>query len=282
MKKLSDVVFTRAGHNLLKRIVFRGRALRRSVVIAELRKQGLTDSQITELEKKYKMAVINVAKARNDEKHLQHNEQDVFGGVVIAAGYNPDKIDALVRKELAKLLGETTMKKSELRQMIREEIERLDEPVNEGIITIALGVAAGLLLVKIFLSVVASVLKGAVWRLPLPPEKLLSVWKETMTRVMTKGVARGDLMVEILALNSHMVAEIKAGRITTIKQMHSILDKAQKGLPVKESLVREAIRLNEAAVSLECQECGKKFKKAKPSSNTKCPKCGSYDVDLAY
>jgi len=35
------------------------------------------------------------------------------------------------------------------------------------------------------------------------------------------------------------------------------------------------------AVALQCQECGKKFKKAKPGANTTCPKCKSGDIDLA-
>ena len=32
--------------------------------------------------------------------------------------------------------------------------------------------------------------------------------------------------------------------------------------------------------NLECQECGKKFRKANPTGNTKCPKCGSHDLEL--
>ena len=33
-------------------------------------------------------------------------------------------------------------------------------------------------------------------------------------------------------------------------------------------------------VDLECQECGKKFSKPNPTGNTKCPKCGSHDLEL--
>ena len=33
--------------------------------------------------------------------------------------------------------------------------------------------------------------------------------------------------------------------------------------------------------NLECQECGKKFRKANPTINTKCPKCGSHDLELS-
>lgn len=34
-------------------------------------------------------------------------------------------------------------------------------------------------------------------------------------------------------------------------------------------------------VKFECQECGNKFSKKLPKSlEVKCPKCGSYDVDL--
>jgi len=41
----------------------------------------------------------------------------------------------------------------------------------------------------------------------------------------------------------------------------------------------EAKRKNEESFEVECQECGKKFK-AK-STNPRCPKCKSYDIDVA-
>ena len=45
----------------------------------------------------------------------------------------------------------------------------------------------------------------------------------------------------------------------------------------------EEVDLDETKkVALECQECGKKFSKANPNSNTKCPKCKSTDIDLDY
>ena len=49
-------------------------------------------------------------------------------------------------------------------------------------------------------------------------------------------------------------------------------------------MIREEVKaaLSEAPVKLECQECGKKFSKSNPTSNTKCPKCGGYDIDVAY
>tara|TARA_B100000949_G_scaffold85555_1_gene76425 strand:- start:2672 stop:6631 length:3960 start_codon:yes stop_codon:yes gene_type:complete len=43
---------------------------------------------------------------------------------------------------------------------------------------------------------------------------------------------------------------------------------------------KEEVELTEK-VKLECQECGKKFSKAKPTSSTRCPKCGGTDIDLA-
>lgn len=47
-------------------------------------------------------------------------------------------------------------------------------------------------------------------------------------------------------------------------------------------MIREELQTLLTEVKLECQECGKKFSKKNPTSNTKCPKCGSYDIDLAY
>lgn len=35
-------------------------------------------------------------------------------------------------------------------------------------------------------------------------------------------------------------------------------------------------------IALECLECGKKFKRARPNGCTECPKCGSTDIDLDY
>jgi Zn finger protein HypA/HybF involved in hydrogenase expression len=33
-------------------------------------------------------------------------------------------------------------------------------------------------------------------------------------------------------------------------------------------------------MKLQCQECDKKFNRKNANFNTKCPKCGSYDIDL--
>jgi len=35
-------------------------------------------------------------------------------------------------------------------------------------------------------------------------------------------------------------------------------------------------------LKLECQECGKKFKRSGKKYEYKCPKCGGYDIDLDY
>ena len=37
-----------------------------------------------------------------------------------------------------------------------------------------------------------------------------------------------------------------------------------------------------SSTALECMECGKKFRRKNPGINTKCPKCGGYDIDIAY
>jgi len=47
-------------------------------------------------------------------------------------------------------------------------------------------------------------------------------------------------------------------------------------------IIREELINILAEVKLECQECGKKFSKSNPTSDTKCPKCGGYDIDIDY
>ena len=46
---------------------------------------------------------------------------------------------------------------------------------------------------------------------------------------------------------------------------------------LKVSLI-EARKRYSTKLDLECMECGKKFKSS--SLDPKCPKCGSYDVDV--
>ena len=50
---------------------------------------------------------------------------------------------------------------------------------------------------------------------------------------------------------------------------------------LKEIIKQEIKSVISESGNLECQECGKKFRKANPTANTKCPKCGSHDLDLA-
>ena len=56
------------------------------------------------------------------------------------------------------------------------------------------------------------------------------------------------------------------------------MDKKELRAIVREELKKVA---EGKGVELECQECGKKFRKANPTGNTKCPKCGSHDLELA-
>ena len=49
---------------------------------------------------------------------------------------------------------------------------------------------------------------------------------------------------------------------------------------LKEIIKQEIKSVISESGNLECQECGKKFRKANPTVNTKCPKCGSHDLEL--
>lgn len=122
--------------------------------------------------------------------------------------------------------------KSQLRQIIREEmvkntlsLNKNMKSVNEGIGTIALGVAGGLLLLKILKFVLKKVVGGVGMNVKLPKEKLLEIVEETFesTKVSSSVNKR-----EMMELQSYLKDEINAGRITTVKQIVQVVDEASK------------------------------------------------------
>lgn len=104
----------------------------------------------------------------------------------------------------------------------------IKESVNEGIGTIALGVAGGLILLKVLKFVLKKVVGAVGMNVKLPKEQLLEVVKKTMEAALTKISSSGVNIVDIITLQSYLKDEINAGRITTIKQIVQIVDKVSK------------------------------------------------------
>jgi hypothetical protein len=109
----------------------------------------------------------------------------------------------------------------------------LDESVSEGIGTIALGIAGGLLLLKA-LGFAAKKVVGAIGRnVTLSKEKLLEVVETMIKGVLMQSSGKKVNMFEIVALRSFLKDEINAGKITTIKQIIEIIEKLSKRTPEK-------------------------------------------------
>jgi len=112
-----------------------------------------------------------------------------------------------------------------------------DESVNEGIGTIALGVAGGLLLLKTLGFVVKKVLGTIGMNVKLPKEKLLQV-VEDMTKNVMQNAGGGKVdMLHLAKLKSYLMDEIKNGKITNVKQIMQVIDNLSK----KDESVNEAI-----------------------------------------
>jgi hypothetical protein len=112
-----------------------------------------------------------------------------------------------------------------------------DESVSEGIGTIALGIAGGLLLLKA-LGFAAKKVVGAIGRnVTLPKEKLLEVVQTMVKNVIAQSSGKKIDMLQLVALQSFLKDEINAGKITTVKQIMQVIEKLTKNAnkPVDES-----------------------------------------------
>jgi hypothetical protein len=114
--------------------------------------------------------------------------------------------------------------------------KKKDESVNEGIGTIALGVAGGLLLLKVLKFVLKKVVGAIGMNAPLPKEKLLQVVQTMVKTVIAQSSGKQIDMLQLVALQSFLKDEINAGKITTVKQIMQVIDKASKIQPKEESV----------------------------------------------
>jgi hypothetical protein len=114
-----------------------------------------------------------------------------------------------------------------------------DESVNEGIGTIALGVAGGLLLLKVLKFVLKKVVGAIGMNAPLPKEKLLQVVETMVKTVIAQSSGKKIDMLQLVALRSFLKDEINAGKITTVKQIIQVIERATKIAKSKQESVNE-------------------------------------------
>jgi hypothetical protein len=103
-----------------------------------------------------------------------------------------------------------------------------ESKVNEGIGTIALGVAGGLLLLKVLKLVLKKAFSSIGMHVKLPKEQLLKIVDETIKDALIKASGSGVNPMEIVVLQSYIKDEINSGRINTIKQIMQEIDLLSK------------------------------------------------------
>jgi RNA polymerase-interacting CarD/CdnL/TRCF family regulator len=117
------------------------------------------------------------------------------------------------------------------------------ESVNEGVGTIALGVAGGLLLLKL-LKVVAKKVVGTIgMNVPLPKEKLHQTTDEVFKQAIFTG---GKLnMLNYIALKSVIKEMIDKGEITKLSQIVKAFEKASKEGVKQESVTESHFKVGD-------------------------------------
>lgn len=96
-------------------------------------------------------------------------------------------------------------------------------------------------------------------------------WLTMGDRYVRLAESEDDLTDKLRSINEE-------GLLCFMEKSNQMTESELKYINNVRKVIREAI-LTE--IKLQCMECGKKFSKNSPGSNTKCPKCGSYDIDLA-
>lgn len=113
--------------------------------------------------------------------------------------------------------------------------------MNEGVITIALGVAGGLILLRILGKLLKTILSGIGMNVKLSKERLIEVTETMMDSALKqvisgKGGMQGSDFMAFLHVKQHILEQINSGKVNTIKDIVNIIKLAEKGkLNVKES-----------------------------------------------
>ena len=137
------------------------------------------------------------------------------------------------------------MNKSQLKQLIREEIESHfnltdksvnEQQINEDFGTIALGVAGGLLALKVLKFVAKKIMGGVARNVPLGKEPLYT-FIDSMTKELIKqktmdpnGKLKEVSLMDIVKLEEVLKALVDKGQLKTMNDIQNIIKKASNKL----------------------------------------------------
>jgi hypothetical protein len=140
-------------------------------------------------------------------------------------------MDTEIEDLKAKLQAAITAKNKTMKHIKLHEEFVNKESVNEGIGTIALGVAGGLLLLKFLKFGIKTVIGAIGVNVKLPKEKLLEILEVTYKRIYSQSSDKAYIISTLLPVKDFLKDEINAGRITTVKQVVEVIEKAAKKQP---------------------------------------------------
>ncbi len=136
----------------------------------------------------------------------------------------------------------------------REFGKKVNEDVNEGIITIALGVAGGLLLLKLLAKVLKFTIGRVGQHVTLSKDDLLKIKEQVINEAMKTVISngRGDLSIPIVKLGKYIDDEINSGRITKPIHIVNLFKKLKDGeIKIKESKnLKEAVSADQIRQSM--------------------------------
>ena len=117
-----------------------------------------------------------------------------------------------------------------LRRIIRKEIME-QQRVDEGFLTIALSVAAGIFIFKIAVGVLKGFIRQFGLRVKIPKDKLLKINDKVWDKVRKESISSSTTAIDIIEIElmrKEFAKKIESGEITTIKQITDILKKVAK------------------------------------------------------
>jgi hypothetical protein len=232
-----------------------------------LEKTGKSIPEMSDDEKKEFFNKINASWESRGEKNELNNNDELNDYTTLAEGLWPksklsDAFQFLLAGELKKnfkgifyVIGydlyhndnkvmRIDTDKDSVQSIIKSLKSKIKESVNEGIGTIALGIAGGLLLLKFLKLGVKTVIGSVGMNVKLPKEKLLEILEETYKRLYSQSNNKAYIMLILLPVKDFLKDEINAGRITTLKQVVDVIEKAAKKQPKQES-VNEGVNWKE-------------------------------------
>lgn len=164
-------------------------------------------------------------------------------GVIKAIDLVKQGKDAFMKKynQLKNAVDTNKVKKIEVKLKSFKDKKVESTSMNEGVITIALGVAGGLILLRILAKLLKTILSGIGMNVKLSKERLIEVTETMMDAALKqvvsgKGGMQGSDFMAFVYVKQYIIEQINSGKVNTIKDIVNIIKLAEKGkLNVKES-----------------------------------------------